>query len=187
MSCIAHMWGCLSGTSSAKMPELMTSRCFMSWTEETNAFDDHGGFVLWAAIKLLSSSLWTPAGRYMINWWLFILIWIHSHSMTSSFQFLLLSVWRTIFKCAMWVRCLDLILAASLWTTECLRSGCTPMIAILNVAPTNWLHLDPLPLGWGGCVTMICWCEIEKEDHKKRTEVGSPEDYILRFMSERNK
>jgi len=47
-----------------------------------------------------------------------------------------------------------------------------PMSDVLNVSPANQLDFDPLAAGWGGCVSMICWCGIgEEDDNEKKWEV----------------
>jgi len=47
-----------------------------------------------------------------------------------------------------------------------------PVGDIVDVAPTNWLDLDPLSPGGGGCVSMVCWCGIgEEDDNEKKWEV----------------
>jgi hypothetical protein len=46
------------------------------------------------------------------------------------------------------------------------------MIAVFHVSPANRVDFDQLAAGWGGCVSMICWCGIgEKDDNKKKWEV----------------
>jgi len=99
-ACFVHSRGCLWGNSSAIIPELTTSRCSISRTLRKNAFVDHGGFPLQAAINLLRSSLRTPAVRYTVNWPPFASIWIYSHPTACCFLFFLLPVLRMIFKCA---------------------------------------------------------------------------------------
>jgi len=118
-----------------------------------------------------SSSLRTPAVHHTVSWRPFTLIWIDSHPTASCFWFLLLPVLWMIDKCASWIIWLLTALAASRWTNWCLRCCGVPMIAIFNVAPANRLHLDLLSPGWGGCVSMICWCGIgEEDDNKKKWE-----------------
>jgi len=60
-------------------------------------------------------------------------------------------------------------LAASRWTNWCLSSCCVPMIDVLDAAPVNWLGSDPLSPGWGGCMSMICWCGIGEEGDSGKT------------------
>jgi len=41
-----------------------------------------------------------------------------------------------------------------------------------DVAAANRLDIDLLSPGWGGWVSMICWCGIgEEDDNKKKWEV----------------
>jgi len=129
-------------------------------------------FLLSAAINWPGSSLRTPAVHYTVNWRLFTSIWIYSHPTECCFSFLLLPALRMIFKCAFWVICLVAALVASRWTNWCLRFCCVPMSDALDVAHANRLDLDPLSPGWGGCVSMICWCGIwEEDDNEKKWEV----------------
>jgi len=166
--CFAHSQGWISGNSSAKIPQLTTSWCLISRTLQTEAFHDHGGCLLRAAINWSRSSLRTLALRYTMNWRPFTTIWIHSHPTAFCFLFLLLSVSWTIFKCASLVICLVAALATSQWTNSCLCSCCGPMIAVLDVPPANRLGLDLLPPGWGGSESMICWCGIEEDDDNEK-------------------
>jgi len=163
-ACLVHSRGCLSRNSSVKIAELTTSWCSISRTVRTNAFVDHGGFPLLAAINSLHSSLRTPAVPYTVHWLPIASIRIHSHLTACCFLFFLLPVSRTIFKCASWVICLVAALAASRWTTLGLRSCCVPRISGFDVAPANLPVFDPLSPGGGGCVSMMCWCGIGEED-----------------------
>jgi len=149
----------------------MTSGCSISRTLRTNAFFDHAGFTLQTVINCSRSCLRTPAVHHTVSWWPFALIWIYSHQTACCCLFLLLQVLRTILKFASWAICLVAALAASRRTNWCLHSCCVPMIAVVDVAPTNRLDLDPLSPGWGGCVSMTCWCEVgEEDDNKKKWE-----------------
>jgi hypothetical protein len=48
------------------------------------------------------------------------------------------------------------------------------MIAIFDESPANQADFDLLTAGWGGCISMICWCGIGEEDgNKKKWEVLS--------------
>ena len=170
-ACFVHSQGCLSGNSSAKIPELTASWCLILRTVWTNAFVDHGGFLLWTAINSLCNSLQTPAVRYTVNWPPIAWIWIYSHPTACCFLFFLLPVLRTIFKCASWVICLVAALAASQWTNLCLRSWCVPRISVLDVAPANLPVFDLVSPGGGGCVSKMCWCGIgEEDDHERKWE-----------------
>jgi len=121
-----HSRWCLSGNSSAKIPELPISWCSISRTVRTYASVDQGGFPVQAAINLLRSSLRTPAVCFTVNWPPSASIWIYSHPIACCFSFLLIPVLRTIFKWAAWVKCLVAALAASRLTDLCLRSCCVP-------------------------------------------------------------
>jgi len=167
-ACFVHSLGCLSGNSSAKIPELTTSWCSTSRTVRKNAFVDNGGFPLRAAINSLCSSLRTPPVCYTVIWPPIASIWIHSHPTACWFWFFLLPVLRTIFKCASWVICLVAALAASQWTNLCLRSCCVPRISVFDVVPANLPVFDLLSPGGGGCVSMMCWCGIGEEDDNER-------------------
>jgi len=167
-ACFVHSRGCFSGNSSAKMPELTTSWCSISRTVRTNALVDHGCFPLRAAINWSRSSRRTPAICYMVNWRLLTAVWRYSHPTACCFLFVLLPVLRTIFKCASSVMCLVPASAASRWTNWCLRSCCVPISDIFNEASANWLDFDLLGPGWGGCVSMICWCGIGEEDDNEK-------------------
>jgi len=166
--CFVHSQGCLSGNSSAKIPELTTSWYLISRNELINAFVDHGGFPLPAAINSLCSSLRTPAVRYTGNWPPIASIWIHLHPTACCFLSFLLPVLRTIFKCPSWVICLVAALAASRWTNLCLCSCWVPRISLFDVAPANLPVFDPLSPGGGGCVSMMCWCGTGEEDNNER-------------------
>jgi len=134
----------------------------------TNAFVDHGGFPLRAAITSLRSSLRTTAVCYTVNWPTFASIWIYSHPTACCFLFFLLPVLRMILECASWVICSLAALAALRWTNLCLRSGCVPSISIFYVAPANRPVFDPLSPGGSSCVSMMCWCGIGEEDDNER-------------------
>jgi hypothetical protein len=169
--CFAHMCGCWSGNSSGRIPEQTTSWCSFLGTVRTNTFVYDGCSQLQAKMNLLRSSLWILALWYLPNWLPFSLIWIHSHLSAYCFSFLLLPVLRMIFEFASWVRYLVAAIVMLRWTHWNLGSCCVPIIAVLDVAPTNWLDLDPLPPGCGGCVSMICWCRIKEEaDNEKNSE-----------------
>jgi len=167
-ACFVHSQGRLSGNSSAKIPQLTTSWCSISRTVRINPFVDHRGFLLRAALNSLRSSLWTPAVGYSVNWLPFASIRIYSHPTVCYFLFLLLPVLRMIFKCASWVICLVATLAASQWTNLCLYSCCVPRISVFDVAPANLPVFDMLSPGWGGCVSIMCWCGIGEEDDNER-------------------
>jgi len=163
-----HSQGRLSGNSSAKIPELTTSWCSIPRTVQTNAFVDHEGFPLRAAMNSLHNSLQTPAVRYTVYLPLITSIWIYSHPTACCFLFLLLPVLRTIFKCASWVICLVAASAASRWANMCLRSWCVPRMSVFVVPLANLPVFDLLSPGGGGCVSMMCWCEIREEDDNER-------------------
>jgi len=167
-TCFVHSRGSSSGNSSAKFPELTTSWCSISRTVQINAFLDHGGFQLRAAIILLHSSLRTPAVSHTVNWPPIAWTWIHSHPTVCCFLFFLLPVLWTISKCASWVICLVAVLAASRWTNLCLRSSCVVRISVLDVAPANLPVFDPFSPGRGGCASLMCWCGIREEDDNER-------------------
>ena len=166
--CFVHSRGCLSGNSSVEIPELTTSWGSISRTVWTNAFVDNGGFLLWAAINLLRSSLLTPAVRYTVNWPPFASIWIYWHPTAYCVLFLLLRVLRTIFKWAFWVICVEVALAASRWTNLGLCSCCVQRMSVFDVAPANRPVFDLLSPCRGGYVSMMCWCGIGEEDHNER-------------------
>ena len=46
------------------------------------------------------------------------------------------------------------------------------MTDVFDEEPANSLDLDAVSPGWGGCVSMICWCGIgEEDDNEKDWEV----------------
>jgi len=163
-ACFFPSGGCLSGNSSPKIPVLTTSWCSNSRTVLTIAFLDHGGLPLQAVINKSLSYLHTPAVRYTVNWWLFTLICINSHPTACCFVFWQLPVLQAIFKCTSWVIFLVTTSATSRWTNWCPCTCCVPMTNQLDVVPANQLNFNPQSPGWGGCVSMICWCGIEEED-----------------------
>jgi len=167
-ACFVHLRGWLSGISSAKIPELKTSWCSISWTVWTNAFVKHGGFPWQAAMNPFRTSLWAPAVCYRVNWPPFASIWIYSHPTACCFLFLLLPVLRTIVKCASRVICLVAALVVSRWTNLSLHSCCVRRISVFDVAPANWPVFERLLPGGGGCVSMMCWCWIGEEDDNER-------------------
>ena len=137
----------------------------------TNAIVDHEGFPSQAALNWSRTSLQTPAGRYVVRQRPFTWLWLYSHPAACCFLFLLLPVLRTVIKCASWVICVVAALAVLRWTNCWLHSCCVPIIAVFDLAPANRLGIDPLSPGWGGCVSMICWCGIgEKDDNEKKWE-----------------
>ena len=167
-ACFVHSWGYLSGNSSGKIPDVTTLWCSTSRTVWPNAFVDHGGFQLQAAINSSCSSLWTPAVCYTVNWHPFTSIWAYSHPTACCFLFLLLPVLRTIFKCGSWVICLVAALAALWWTNLYLHFCCVPRIAVFDVAPANLPEFDPLLPGGSGAVWMTHWCGTGEEDDNER-------------------
>jgi hypothetical protein len=45
--------------------------------------------------------------------------------------------------------------------------------SLSDVMPTSCLDFDPLIGNWGGCVSMICLCQIGEEDDKERSGKSS--------------
>jgi len=97
------------------------------------------------------------------------------HILTSNWVLLLIlaaSSFTNVFTWASWVIFLVAASAASRWTNWCLHCCCVPISDVFNVAPANRLDFDPLAAGWGGCVSIICWCGIgEKDDKEEKWEV----------------
>jgi len=169
---VIHSRGCLSGNHSAKIPELKSSRCLILWTVQGNAMVNRWDFLLQKVINCSRSSLRTPAILYMVHWQPFTSFQIYSHATACCILFLLLPVLRMISKCAARVISLEAALAASRWTNWGLRSCCVPMSDVFDLTPGNLRESDPLSPGWGGCVSIICWCWIEEEqDNGKKWEV----------------
>ena len=71
-------------------------------------------------------------------------------------------------KCASWIIYLVAALAVSRWTSWCLQSCSVPMSDVFDLVSANRLDFNRLSPGWSGCVSMICWCGIEKEDDNKK-------------------
>jgi len=71
-------------------------------------------------------------------------------------------------KCAFWVIFLVAAMAASQWTNLCLCSCCVPISDVFDVAPGDRLESDPLSSGRRGCVSVICWCGVGKEDDNRK-------------------
>jgi len=65
---LIHTWGCVSGDSSTKLPELTTSWCCILRTVRVIAFVTEGGFLIPAPMNWLCSSLCTPAVCYTSDW-----------------------------------------------------------------------------------------------------------------------
>jgi len=167
-TCFVPSRGCLSGDLSAKFPDLAASWCSISWTVWTNASVNHRGFPLWAAIDWSRSSCHTPAVWYTVNWRPLTTVWIYSHPTACCFLSVLLPVLWTILHWASWVIFLVASLAASRCINWCLRSCCVPISDVLEEVPANQLDLDPLGPGWGGCVSVICWCGLGEEDDNEK-------------------
>jgi hypothetical protein len=163
-----HSLGCISGNSCPQILEQMTSWDSISWTVRTNAIVDHGGFLLLVATNLSPSSGCTPAVYLPVDWQQFTMVCIYSPQTACCFQFVLRPVLQIISTCESWMIFLVAALAASSRTKWCLGSCCVPKTAAFDEAPGNQPDLDPLSLGWVGCVSMICCCEIEEEDDNKR-------------------
>jgi len=171
-ACFDQSLGSLSWNSSTKIPELMTSWCYISHTGRRNALFDHGGFPLQIAINWSHNSRRTPVTWYTVNWRPFTMVWRYSHPTACCFLLVLLPVLWTIFNCASWVIFLVAALAPSQWTNWGLCSCCVLLSAVFDEAPANRLDSDSLRPGWGGCVSMICWCGIgEEDDNEKKWEV----------------
>jgi len=153
-----HFQGCLSQSSSVKIPEMTTSWCLILQTVLTNALVDHGGFPLQVAMNWSRSSLATPAVHSILGWPPSTLIWSYSHPTTCCFMFLLLPVLRTVPKCAFWVIFSVTAIAAS-WWTNCSLGCCSvsPGGALVEV-PVIALDSDPIAPGWCVSGAMTCWC-----------------------------
>ena len=169
--CLVHTWGPLSRKSSAKIPELTTSWCSISCTMRTNAFVDHGGLALRAAINWSRSSLHTPAVHYILSWLPSISIWSYSHPIACCCLLLLHLVLRTIFRCATWAILSVAAIAASWWTNWCLHCSCVPARGALDDAPIVRLDSDCITLGWGHFEAMTCCCGKDEEDDNEKWKV----------------
>jgi len=167
-----HSRGCLSPKSYPTMPELPTSWFSISQIVRTNALVDHGHFPVRAAINWVCSSWHILAACATVYWRPLTTVWINSHPTACCSLLMLLPVLRTSFKCVSWVIYLVAALAELRWCNWCLRSYCVPISDVFHDVPANWLDLDPYRPGWGGCVSMICWCGIgEEDDNEKKWEV----------------
>lgn len=153
-----HSRGRISLTSSAKMRDLTTSWCFISWTVQTNAMVNDGSFPLQVAMNLLHSFLHTPSGYYIISWRPSTLIWIYSHPIACSMSVILLPVLWIIFYCASRLIFLVTAIAMSQLTSYCLRKHSVSADGVLDETPIVLLDSDPLVSCWGVCGAMKCWC-----------------------------
>jgi hypothetical protein len=102
-SCFVHSWGCWSRKSCLKILAHTTSWCSISQTVRTNAFIDHGGFLIRAMINWSHISWLAPAVWYIVNWWPLTTGWIYSQPSVYYFWFVLLPVLWTISESASWV------------------------------------------------------------------------------------
>jgi hypothetical protein len=134
-TCFVHSCRCFSRNLCAKIPELTTLWCGISQTVLTNAFVDHGGFLLGVAIIWTRSFLRTAAVRYMNIWWLFTMVQIYSLLIACCFLLLLQPLLWTIFKCASWVIWLVAALAVSWCINWCLHSCCVPLWGVVRGCP----------------------------------------------------
>jgi len=166
--CFVHSQGCFCRISCAKLPEYWTSRGSISRALRTNALVDHRWFPLREAIDLSTSTRRTLAVCYTVHWRPLTTVWRYLHPTAYCFFFVLLPVWRKIFKCASWVLYLVAVSAASWWTNWCLRYCCLPISDIFDAAPAHWSDLDRLGPGGGGFVSMMCWCGIGEEDDDEK-------------------
>jgi len=165
VACFVHSRGCLWRNSSVNIRELTSSSGEILRTVRTNAWVNHGSFMLRAVIPWSHSSLRIPPIHYTVDWWPFTFLSIYSHPTACCFRFYLLPVLRTIFKYASWVIPFLAALAESRWNTWCLCSCCGPMSEVFDSAHGNRVESYPLSPGRGGCVSTICWCGIGEEDH----------------------
>jgi len=124
----------------------------------TNAFEDHGGFQLWAAMNWSRTSLRTPAVWYIINWQLCTSIWRHLHPIAWCSLFLLLPFLWTLFNCASRVMFLVAAFAASQWTKWCLHCSWVSAGGVLEEMPIVLLDSVPPSPCWCVCGAMICCC-----------------------------
>jgi len=102
-ACFVHSWGCLSGTWSAKIPQLATSWWSISRSEQAYALFILGCFPLRTAITWSHSLLQISALCHSVNWWLFTTVWIYSHQTACCILFMLRPVLRTIISCTLWI------------------------------------------------------------------------------------
>jgi len=138
----------------------------------TNAFIDHGGFLIHAAIYWSRSSLHIAAVYYAINWRPSTMIWTYSPPIVCCFLFMLHPVLQMILKCVSRVIFLVATSAALQWTNCCLRRCCAPSSNALYEAPVVSLDSDLPSYVWGVCVAMNCWCgKGEEDDNQKKWEV----------------
>jgi len=170
-ACFVHSRGPLSRHSSAKSPELTTSWCSISRAVRINAFVDHGGLPLLAAINWSWSSLRTPAVHYIVSWPPSISIWSYSHPIACCCLLLLHPVSRTFFKSASWAIFSVPAMAASRWTNWCLRCSCVSARGALYEGPGVRLDSDCITPGWGVCGAMTCYRGQGEEDDNEKWKV----------------
>jgi len=167
-ACCVHCCGCLSGNLSVKIPDLITSSCWITQSVWINAFDHDAGFPLFAAINSLCSPPRTPAVCHTVDCPSSNSISIYTHPTACCCSFLLLPVLLTIFKCTLLVICLVAALVALQWTNLYLHFCCVPKIDVIDVAPSTLQLYDPVSPGVGCCVWMTCWCGLGEDDDNVR-------------------
>jgi len=115
-------------------------------------------FLSRAAMNWSCSSLRTPAVCYPVSWPSSTFIWIDSHPIACCFLFLLISVWRAIFKCTSWVIILVATIAASRWSNWCLRCCCVYPGGALSEMPVVRLDSASIAPGCSLSGAMSCCC-----------------------------
>ena len=151
------------------MPAQTTPWCSISQNVLTNASINNWGFLLWAAINWLHSSLHTPAVHYIVSWPPSTLKWSYWHLIACCFFFLLRPALSTVLKYASWVIFLVAAIAVLRSTTQSLGCCCvSPGGSLVEVSVVQ-LDSDPIAPGW--CVSggMTCCCGKVRKMIMKRS------------------
>ena len=184
---IIHSRGCLSPNSSAKMPELTTSWCWISLTEWTKTFVDHGGFPLRAVRYWSRSSLSILAVHYSNNWWPYTMICTYSHLIACWFLFVLVH-FRAAFG---FTDDLQMCVLGHVLGGYIGSFAVDQLVSALLLWTFKWCF------GWSACrfawfrsalACLRCLCSHDLLVWKRRgrwwwKEVGCYEEYIVSFKS----
>ena len=182
---LVHSQECSSQNLPANIKELTGSWCSISWTVQTNTFVAHGCFLLRAEKNWSRSSLNLATVHYTVSWQLLTTIWnthieFHIASNCCCFQS---EGWHFNVHPASYYQ----------WLHWQWHDGLTD-ICVVAVCQwvTHWMKFPPIGLikirsHLAGSFQLPLFIGVKYARMMITKEVGSPEECIVRFKSERNK